>query len=146
MMGGMPSFGENLKAAMTRGGRDDLSDAKQRLASALKVSTQQVDKYLSMDANPRLSSLFKLAKTLKVSIESLCEGVDPDYDATRIEAPTEGELLELYRRLDDATQRSVVLPVVRLAAGAPILATPPHVPDTPAPQHGPPSEEAVPVR
>jgi transcriptional regulator with XRE-family HTH domain len=74
----MPSFGENLRTAMARTGLE-----RDTLAAKLRVGETQVDKWLSVKANPRLDTLFRIATALNMSIEALINGVNDDYDAQR---------------------------------------------------------------
>lgn len=123
MITGMGTFGENLKEAMRR-----RAVAKDALAGKLHLTEPQIDKWLAPTANPRLVTMFRLAKAVGVSIESLCEGADAEYDAMRGAVKDEDVLLELWRRTTDDAQRALVLGVLRVSVQA---AHPPAEPTRP---------------
>jgi transcriptional regulator with XRE-family HTH domain len=99
----MPSFGENLRTAMARTGLE-----RDTLAAKLRVGETQVDKWLSVKANPRLDTLFRIATALNMSIEALINGVNDDYDAQRQHGAYRSRLLELCLLLTDDQCRALI--------------------------------------
>lgn len=67
----------------------------------------------------RLFTLLRLAKELRTSVDSLIEGIDPDYDATRAAAPLQEQVWELWRLAVQKDQALTVWKVLILAAGRP---------------------------
>lgn len=109
----MPLFGENVRAAMRRTGLE-----RDTLAAKLGVGETQVDKWLNAKANPRLTTILRLANALDVSVEQLIDGIDAEYAAKRA-SYDRSRLRELCGSLDDDHVR-VVLQTVRLFLGLPL--------------------------
>lgn len=99
-------FGLNVKAAAARAGIDTQSE----LAERLHKRKGQVSSWLSAEwPNLELKTLFAFAKVLGVPIESLCAGMDEEYDAMVIRAcPDKDQLLLLWPELSDAQRRALV--------------------------------------
>lgn len=112
MMWPVSSFGENLRAAMRVQNID-----RDGLARAMEVGATQVDKWLSSNANPRLDTLFKLAAALSVSIESLCDGVNPAYEAARRRVSGAERLAEMWSRIADPGVRRSLWYILQRHAG-----------------------------
>lgn len=115
----MASFGDNVRATMAR-----LGITTVQMAKDFEIKTQSVDKYMEAAyANPGLLTVIKIAKYLGVSIESLCERIDDEYDQKRASTTDEAAVLELWRRMTD-DQRRVSLPMLRVMVDAPVPPSP----------------------
>ena len=115
----MPSFGDNLRAAMHRSGFE-----RDTFAEKLGVTVPQIDKWLHATANPTLDTLFRLCGALQVSVEALVTGVNAEYDAQRRAGTDRQRLLELCSLLTDAQARALI-PTVALLAGSDADVPPP---------------------
>jgi len=90
------TLGENVQSAMARAGIKTQSE----LAERMGAPKGQVSAWLSdPNANVELRTLFRFAKALRVSIESLVVGIDGDYDAMRRADDSPDRLAELCGRL-----------------------------------------------
>jgi transcriptional regulator with XRE-family HTH domain len=107
----MLSFGEKLRIRLRAAGKTP-SDLAQLTGS----TPQQVNKWLQAE-NPELFTLYRIAKGLDLPVESLIEGIDPDYDAMR---RLEGyaRAAELLARVPDP-QREWLWRLLLTLAGAP---------------------------
>jgi transcriptional regulator with XRE-family HTH domain len=114
----MVTFGERVRAALMEGGKDS-ARAKEELAKRLDISLSQVEKWLAPTANPRLENLFKLAIALQVSIEALCEGINPEYDAMRRRVAGLERFAEVWSRIDDPDARADAWRTLLRLAGMP---------------------------
>lgn len=69
--------------------------------------------------NIRLRTLLRLAKVLNLSVEYLIEGIDPEYDATRVAAPLQEQVVALWQLAVQRGQASIAWGVLCLTAGRP---------------------------
>lgn len=93
------TFGDNVRQAIA-----DQKTSNTAIAEKLGVLPQRVDALARpSNDNPTLETIFKLAKALDVSVESLVEHLDPDYDAKRAARPIPERLVETWTR---AAQRA----------------------------------------
>jgi transcriptional regulator with XRE-family HTH domain len=108
-----------------------LGVTREQLAERLGRSLSQADKLRHPSANPQLNTLFALAKALRVSIESLIDGIDTEYEAMKRSAlAARQRLTELAPSLNDA-QLNVLIQMAeallraradsRLTSGTPLL-------------------------
>jgi transcriptional regulator with XRE-family HTH domain len=91
----MATFGQQLRATLRVLGKTpgDLADSS-------GATPQLVNRWLNAE-NVELATLYRLAKGLGVSIESLVSGIDPDYDAMREPDRSGDRIAELLSRIPD---------------------------------------------
>lgn len=96
----------------TRTIADNIRDARLRLglqqnelADRVGTSPANLNKWEKGTQEPNLESLFRLAMALELSIEALCEGINPAYDAARQRVPVPARLVEMWQRIADPADR-----------------------------------------
>jgi transcriptional regulator with XRE-family HTH domain len=129
-MAAVATFGQNVQAAMARAGMATQAE----LAKAMKAPPGQVSGWIDA-SNVELKTLFRFAKALNCSIESLIDGMDAEYDAQRTAAGYLTQLQSLTPRLSPDNQRLLV----NLARG---LASLPPLPEPPPSSRSVPPEPA----
>lgn len=88
-------FGDTIRAAMARLG----ITSQDELAALVKRPKGQISGWLNRkNPNPQLRSLFALAKVLRLPIDVLVAGLDPEYDAMRQQDQSPERTAELWRR------------------------------------------------
>jgi transcriptional regulator with XRE-family HTH domain len=117
---------EKVDAALDAAGigtRDELAArfgiAPSTLSESLTGATDSI----------RLKTLLRLAKELRVPLDYLIEGMDPEYDAIRRAGSSPERVVELWLRAVQLGNAEAVWWMLRLAAG---------VPDEPMPNLQPP--------
>lgn len=110
------TLAEKVDAAM----RDVGIATRGELAERCGIRESTLSESLSKaSASIRLSTLLRLAKELHLSVEYLIEGIDPEYDVTRAEAPLQARVADLWQRAVLSGQAHKVWPILLWAAGAP---------------------------
>jgi transcriptional regulator with XRE-family HTH domain len=108
----MLSFGERLRVRLRAAGKTP-SDLAQLTGASLPL----IHKWLNAE-NVELTTLYRIAKGMNWSIESLVEGIDADYDAMRQLEQEFAQAPELLARIAEP-QRGSLWRLIRQLAGAP---------------------------
>ena len=87
------------------------------LADRMNAPKGQVSAWMSAE-NVELKTLFRFAKALQVSVESLVEHIDDDYDSMRQRDLSPLRVAELIGRLQEPV-RTAYLEMLLALAGAP---------------------------
>lgn len=108
------TLGANIRAARERRGLQ-----QNDFAAMLGVAGPSLNQWEKDKAVPTLDSLFRIAKVLDVSIESLVSGVDAEYDAQRNVGVSPERLWELYSQVEPEDVRTQLLRLMKAFAGVP---------------------------
>jgi len=101
----MSTLGDNVEAAKTR----KRIKTNAELAALVEMREGDLSRLLrNDDPNPELKTLLRLAKALDTSVESLIEGVDPEYAAKLRRDFSWDRLRELVSRMNDDQRRHLV--------------------------------------
>jgi transcriptional regulator with XRE-family HTH domain len=130
-MSAIVTFGDNVRAAMARAAITTQAE----LARRMKASQGQVSGWLDAD-NIELKNVLRFAKALDCPVESLIDGIDPEYARQRTATDYLTQLRELAPRLSQDEQRELVnlaRLLLRLQPlppdGGPVTARQPHAPE-----------------
>jgi transcriptional regulator with XRE-family HTH domain len=108
------TLGANIRAARERRGLQ-----QNDFAAMLGVANPSLNQWEKDKAVPTLDSLFKIAKVLDVSIESLVAGIDAEYDAQRNVGVSPERLWELYSQVEPEDVRTQLLRLMIASARVP---------------------------
>jgi len=102
MMRLVRTFGDNVRdVLLARAVRN------KDLAEKLNTTPDRVTKLLDAE-NPELRTIFWVAKSLEISVETLCTGLDAEYDAWWQRQGVQDRLLVRVRDLTEAQQLGVL--------------------------------------
>lgn len=107
------SFGASLREKLKARGIKPTDFARQT-----GVSPQQVNKWLEAD-NVELGTLLRIAKGLGVSVESLCSGIDAEYDAMRQLDRGPARVAEVFEMIPKQEHRDAAWRLLLTLAGVP---------------------------
>lgn len=120
------TFGDNLRAAIAKAGI-----SQSELADRVGTGKGQVSTWTKAD-NVELETLLKIATALDVSVESLCEGINPEYDARRLAAPLPERFAELWPRVSPRAREAWLRMLLVIADAPPDDDEPPKSPTSPS--------------